>query len=35
MPFEQLEVGKEGLAPQRGCPAGDPASPPLFVDYLS
>ena len=23
------QVGKAGLAPQRGCPAGDPALPPL------
>ena len=25
-----LRVGKAGLAPQRGCPAGDPALPPLL-----
>ena len=25
----QLMVGKAGLAPQRGCPAGDPALSPL------
>jgi hypothetical protein len=27
----QLEVRKAGLAPQRGCPAGDPALPPLLL----
>ena len=29
--LNQLEVWKAGLAPQRGCPAGDPALPPLFL----
>jgi hypothetical protein len=24
--LDQLEVGKASLAPQRGCPAGDPAA---------
>jgi hypothetical protein len=26
--MEKLRVGKGGLAPQQGCPAGDPALPP-------
>jgi len=28
--LRSLMVRKVGLAPQRGCPAGDPALPPLF-----
>src|SRR5882724_6470278 len=33
--IERLMVGKAGLAPQRGCPAGDPTLPPLFGSQFS
>ncbi len=32
---ESLGVRKAGLAPQRGCPAGDPALPPRFFLFKS
>ena len=31
--LNELRVRKAGLAPQRSCPAGDPALPPLILDF--